>query len=168
MAENLSLSFDELRRQMDLEIKKLSHSKRILYWMGPDEIYSWMLYELWIAHQTYNTGIGDNNLNIKKYWWRLWINRRSKLAKHYYANKEEINRSIEETVVMQEIKSKEYYRSVPACPVGGLLESCVWNLLAYDFDGVAICNVLSMNRSVYMDIMKKFRVPSVGRYLEGM
>lgn len=74
--------FEWLARDMleKIERQKLHH-RQSLPGLTPDEVRAEMLEALWRAWQTYSASTG---VPIEKYFWRVWINRKSDLITFYY------------------------------------------------------------------------------------
>jgi hypothetical protein len=172
--------FNQKLKEMEQDIRKTAYRRQALQWMQPEEIYNWMVYELWRACDTFDPSKGDANLTVEKYWWKCWMNRRSKLnrdwrrgsvtindhAVHYEAYSESglyENQGV--LLEMEVIARRSAAVPTPPCPIPGSLESRVWKMLAHGFTQVEVCELLDLRLSVLKQIIQQFKSPTVKNYL---
>lgn len=170
------LTFQRLQREMDPELKATARNEQFRYldYLSVEEVYAWMMEELWNAIKTFDPRRGKT---IKEYWWSCYLNRRKKLIKHRYTETYRANREgLVGDEVLTVVGVSYQDERIPDCPVPGLLEWRVWRMLAvatarsdYELRSVFadICDTLAITPGLLAEIVESFRNSMVRRYLSG-
>jgi hypothetical protein len=173
---------------MDPELKRTARNEQFYYlnYLTVEEIYAWMIEELWTAITTFDRDKApDNDLEtaLKGYWWECWKNRRNKLISHRYTDTYRINRAGLQNEHVEVVAHQE--ERIPECPVPGLLEWRVWQMLASshvridqtgrrnrkDWEELQsdICRELGITPGLFYEILESFRNSMVRDHLsDGM
>jgi hypothetical protein len=173
---------------MDPEIARIAVNEHLrhLDYLNLDEVYAWLIEELWQAVKTFKPERGKT---LAQWWWSIWLNRRRKLISHRYTHTYQFNREAlyrpqmhaDELTNYIEENTFEDARALedmvtPPCPVPGLLESRVWYRLSLatvrdqkDLELLAqdICAEMSLSEQVFWQILESFRNSKVRSHLTG-
>jgi hypothetical protein len=160
------VQFDSTLEQMRPEILKIAKRRQGLWFMETEDVYQWLVHELWRACQTFDPDKGDRNLTIKKYWWACWLNRRKKLLRQYYTQREQLYQIAmqgpqieEDTVLVMDLL-------IPTCPHPGMLEQRVWRLIGMGYRPADIGDLLEIDPDVMQGIIVSFQTPEVRSALD--
>jgi len=157
--------FLQTRRKLDSEFKAIAQrlSIRDLSFMDEEDIYNWLLFELWQACRTYDARRGDSNLTLMKYWWACWRNRKAKLIKQTYSHRYRFN--AEAIMLDEDAGTGSHDVHIPPCPVKGYLEGLIWRMLGQDMTVDEILWDLDIDMEVFDSVLASFRNAAVHAYL---